>query len=412
MMHASRDVAAEGRGENRVGTYAKAIFDADNHMYETKDALLRYLPEQYRSAIRFVEVEGRTRIALQNRITDYIPNPTFEVVAAPGTFGDFYAARNTEGRTLRQMAGDPIRARPEFREPAPRLALMDEQGIEKALMYPTLANLVEQRIENDPELVGAVIHSLNRWMLDTWTFDYKGRIFATPVLTLGIVEAAIDELNWVLENGARAVLIRPEPAFGYRGSRSFGLPEFDPFWREVQRAGVPVCFHAADTIIEAYVNLWEPPGASQSAFGRSPFRMMAEGHRDIEDTIASLVCHGTLSRFPDLRLASVENGTGWLPHLMENLDRVAHMMPQEFSGDPLEQLRRSFYFNPFWEDDLRQLIELVGADRVLFGSDYPHPEGLAEPRDYLQRVDGLDAGELDLVMHDNATALLGLAATA
>jgi len=153
MMHASRDVAAEGRGENRVGTYAKAIFDADNHMYETKDALLRYLPEQYRSAIRFVEVEGRTRIALQNRITDYIPNPTFEVVAGPARSGFLRGAQH-RGPHLAPDGRRPDPGTSEFREPAPRLALMDEQGIEKALMYPTLANLVEQRIENDPSWWG------------------------------------------------------------------------------------------------------------------------------------------------------------------------------------------------------------------------------------------------------------------
>jgi len=140
-------------GGEQGGTYAKAIFDADNHMYETKDALLRYLPEQYRSAIRFVEVEGRTRIALQNRITDYIPNPTFEVWPRPARSGFLRGAQHRgphlapDGRRP-----DPGTSRVPRARSAPRPH--DEQGIEKALMYPTLANLVEQRIENDPELVG------------------------------------------------------------------------------------------------------------------------------------------------------------------------------------------------------------------------------------------------------------------
>jgi len=163
MMHASRDVAAEGRGRTG-GTYAKAIFDADNHMYETKDALLRYLPEQYRSPY----VSSRSRPHPHRAAEPHHrlhPNPTFEVWRARHV-RDFYAARNTEGRTLRQMAGDPIRARPEFREPAPRSPSWTSRASRRPHV-PTLANLVEQRIENDPELVGAVIHSLNRWMLDT-----------------------------------------------------------------------------------------------------------------------------------------------------------------------------------------------------------------------------------------------------
>ena len=84
----------------------------------------------------------------------------------------------------------------------PRLELMDEQGIDRALMFPTLASLVEERMRDDPELIHVVIHALNEWMYETWQFDYEGRIFATPVITLPIVEKAIEELEWVVERGA------------------------------------------------------------------------------------------------------------------------------------------------------------------------------------------------------------------
>lgn len=60
------------------------LFDADNHLYETEDALTRYLPKQYEGAIQYVQVKGRTKIAIRGRISDYIPNPTFSVVAGRG----------------------------------------------------------------------------------------------------------------------------------------------------------------------------------------------------------------------------------------------------------------------------------------------------------------------------------------
>ena len=78
---------------------------------------------------------------------------------------------------------------------------MDEQGIDRALMFPTLASLVEERMRDDPELTHAAIHALNQWLHETWTFDYEGRIFTTPVITLPIVERAIEELEWVVERG-------------------------------------------------------------------------------------------------------------------------------------------------------------------------------------------------------------------
>src|SRR3974390_842385 len=98
-----------------------------------------------------------------------------------------------------------------WREPAARLALMDEQGLDRTLMFPTLASLVEERMRDDPELIHVVIHALNEWMYETWRLDFEGRIFSTPVVTLPIVDKAIEELEWVVERGARAVLIRPAP---------------------------------------------------------------------------------------------------------------------------------------------------------------------------------------------------------
>ena len=84
------------------------IFDADNHMYETPDALTRHLPEEYAGVIQYVQVKGRTKIAVKGQISDYIPNPTFEVVAAPGAQEDFFKTGNPDGKTRREIFGRPM----------------------------------------------------------------------------------------------------------------------------------------------------------------------------------------------------------------------------------------------------------------------------------------------------------------
>jgi hypothetical protein len=136
------------------------VFDADNHLYETQDALTKFLPERYRGAIDYVDVRGRAKIVVRGRISDYIPNPTFEVVARPGAQEDYFRHGNPEGKNRREIFGDPMRSIPAFREPAPRVALMDEQGIDRALMFPTLASLIEERLRDDVELTHAAIHAL------------------------------------------------------------------------------------------------------------------------------------------------------------------------------------------------------------------------------------------------------------
>jgi hypothetical protein len=91
------------------------VFDADNHLYETEDAFTRHLPSQFSGLIKYVQINGRTKIAVNNVISDYIPNPTFEVVAKPGAFMPFFSGHNPEGKTLRELAGEPMRAVPAFR---------------------------------------------------------------------------------------------------------------------------------------------------------------------------------------------------------------------------------------------------------------------------------------------------------
>src|SRR5215203_3443458 len=104
------------------------VFDADNHLYETKESFTKFLPEKYKKVVDYVDVRGRTKIVIKGTISDYIPNPTFEVVARPGAQEEYFRIGNPEGKSYRELIGDPIKSIPAFREPGPRLELMDELG--------------------------------------------------------------------------------------------------------------------------------------------------------------------------------------------------------------------------------------------------------------------------------------------
>jgi len=381
------------------------VFDADNHLYETEDALTRYLPKEYESTVQYVQVKGRTKIAILGQISEYIPNPTFEVVARPGAMEEYYRHGNPDGKSRREIFGEPMRSIPAFREPGPRLAVMDELGIDRTLMFPTLASLIEERMRHYPELIHAVIHALNEWLFETWSFNYQDRIFTTPVITLPIVEKAIAELDWALERGARAILVRPAPVPGYGGSRSFAFEEFDPFWKRVEEAGVLVGMHSSDSGYARYTSDWEGGLNEMLPFKPNAFRQVAEW-RPIQDAVAAWVCHGALFRFPNLKVALIENGSSWVQPLMETLADVHKKMPQEFLGDPVEAIRNSIHISPFYEDDLSKLTDLLGVDRVLFGSDYPHPEGLAHPSHYLDAIETLSDADQAKIMGGNLSRLI------
>ncbi|MGD6749612.1 amidohydrolase family protein [Streptomyces sp. BH105] len=381
------------------------LFDADNHLYETEETLTKHLPDRYRGAIQYVQVNGRTKIAVRGQISEYIPNPTFDVVARPGAMEDYFRHGNPEGKSRREIFGDPMRAVPAFREPGPRMKLMDELGIDRTLMFPTLASLVEERMRDDPEMIHAVVHSLNQWLDEVWSFNYHARIFTVPVVSLPIVDKAIEELDWCVERGAKAILVRPAPVPGFRGSRSFALPEFDPFWKRVVEHDILVTMHSSDSGYAKYSSDWEGAGGEMLPFKTNVFRMMDQW-RPVQDAVASWVCHGALFRFPELKIAVIENGSDWIAPLLQNLADVYKKAPEGFAGDPVAAVKRSIHVSPFWEEDLGELADLIGEDKVLFGSDYPHPEGLAEPTSYVDALAGMDQERQAKIMGGNLARLL------
>jgi predicted TIM-barrel fold metal-dependent hydrolase len=133
------------------------------------------------------------------------------------------------------------------------------------------------------------------------------------------------------------------------------------------------------------------------------------GKRPIQDTMSALVCHGVLSRFPDLRVASVENGGDWVVPFLHHLADVHRKMPHAFDEDPIEAFKRNVWISPFHEDDLGGLIDVMGADHILFGSDYPHPEGLAEPCSYIDHLPAdMPQEDVAKIMGGNLGQLMGV----
>jgi predicted TIM-barrel fold metal-dependent hydrolase len=142
-------------------------------------------------------------------------------------------------------------------------------------------------------------------------------------------------------------------------------------------------------------------------FRLDAFRMLTTGKRPIEDTAAALTCHGLLTRFPDLRIASIENGADWVMPFLDHLEDTYRKMPQMFDEDPIEAFKRNVYIAPFHEDDIAKLVEVMGIDHLLFGSDYPHPEGLAEPCSYADHLPpGMPREDVEKIMGGNLARIM------
>ena len=167
--------------------------------------------------------------------------------------------------------------------------------------------------------------------------------------------------------------------------------------------------HNADSGYDRYASDWEGGRDEFQGFNQTLFRaFLYEESRHIFDTLAAFVAHGLFQRFPLLRVGVVENGGAWVPRLLDCFDRVYKKMPGRFDEHPGDTLRRHVWINPFHEDDMRYLVDALGADRVLFGSDFPHPEGLGDPVVFVNELAGLPEPVIEQVMGRNLVELLSL----
>lgn len=391
-----------------MSTVNYPIYDVDRHFYEPPEAFLRHLPKQFRKEFQYVQINGRTKLAVGGVLSDYIPNPTFDVVAAPGSHEMWYRGENPEGLSLREFGGDPVPSHPAFFNGEAHLKVMDEQGIHAGLFIPTLGSVIEERLSHKPDAIAALFHSSNQWLAEECGFARDNRLFPVPMINLIDVDKAVQELEFVLAAGARVVGVRPAPVAGLTGGRSMGFTEFDPFWARVNEAKIFVMLHVSDSGYDKINSWWTAGGKGEfRPFEKEPFGEVLDWMgRAISDTLAALICHGVFDRFPDVRVASLENGTSWLEPLLGRLAHIYKKMPKSFKRDPVETFRRHVFVSPFYEDPVDKLIDLIGVERVLFGSDWPHPEGLTHPRDFFKDIDMLDEAQTQRVMSTNLKGLL------
>lgn len=384
------------------------VCDVDNHMYENTEAFTKFLPPGYEGLIKYIDEGNRQRIAIKDHIDRAIPNPTFSRVAVPG-------GQENDPLKRRSIAGLDA-----FYDVEPRFKLMQEYGIDGALMWPTLGSVMEQAMPEDPYAVSVAFHALNQWMHEHWTFDYEDAVFATPMISMAHVPTAIEELQWVAERGARCVYISSAPAAGFGGYRSIALKEYDPFWDLMEETGIVAGFH--QVVNRRYpVDLLDldgngiagryfaPPGFGQGTPGAQAFRMIATPRWQVSDFLASMIGHGCLTRHPRLKVAIVEFFTDWVRPLLDQCAKAYEKAPMLYDEHPLDQLKRNVFIHVFHDPNPVELIGRLGVENSMWGSDFPHPEGLRDPLAFSEEITSMPLEHQKLVMGGNLRRLLNVA---
>lgn len=380
-------------------------FDCDNHYYEALDAFTRHLdPKLGPRTVQWAEINGRKYHVVGGRVSHAVVNPTFDPIAKAGAMHDYFRG-NPDGRQPWEFLAErePIPA--EYRDRDARLARMDEFGLDKIWLFPTLGMLYEELLKHDPEAVTITFTAFNRWVEEDWGFAYRDRIFGAPYISLADVDWAVRELEWALERDARTIVMRAAAPTTAAGPFPVSNERFDPFWARVNEAGITVVVHAGDS------------GYSSNGYGQDGFAAQFSGGQwkptiksfHIEqaafDFLITMSFDKLFDRFPNVRVASVENGSEFLGNLFKKLRSTDRKMPGYFGGDPVEKFREHVWINPFWEDDVYEVVDHMGADRVLFGSDWPHIEGMPRPLDYVAELKEFDDATQRRILLENVAEL-------
>jgi predicted TIM-barrel fold metal-dependent hydrolase len=386
----------------------KAI-DVDNHYYETLDAFTRHLDKKFkRRGVQMVADGRRTLAVIGERVNHFIPNPTFDPIIVPGCLDLLFRGEIPEGvDPASLMKVERLAEHPEYQNRDARITVMETQGVETVFMWPTFACGVEEALKHDIEATTASLHAFNLWLDEDWGFDRPDhRIIAAPIISLADPEKAVAEVDFVLARGAKLVLVRPAPVPGVVKPRSLGDPVHDPVWARLTEAGVPVGFHLSDSGYLHIAAMWGGMSTFEGFGAKDPLDQVLLDDRAIHDAMASMIVHGVFTRHPRLKVVSIENGSYFVHRLIKRLKKAANNQPKMFPEDPVEQLRTNVWIAPYYEDDLPQLAEVIGVDKILFGSDWPHGEGLESPISFVEELTDFSDADVRKIMRDNALGLL------
>jgi len=273
--------------------------------------------------------------------------------------------------------------------------------------------------QDDVDAIYANTRAFNRWIHDQIGYNHQNRIFLPPYISLADVDLAVAEVERVIDEGTPMVLFLPGHAHGgrdnTRGGRSIADPHFDPVWARINEAGVRVATHLAPTDYAKYGADWsEDPDAVLRDFDGLQW-VLYWGDRPAMETVAGMIMHNLFGRFPDLHVLVAEQGTIWLPYILRKLDH-AHAMGRrakwgKLDRRPREIFRDHFIVPPFPEENVQRVVQEVGIEPIVFGSDFPHGEGLAYPRQYVAaQLQGMDERTVAAIMRDNLARFLRLPA--
>lgn len=393
--------------------YTGPIFDCDSHIHEPHyDFMKEYLPAPLHKDWLLARREGPEGFGLylgERKVHNAEANPQ-GLVPPPGKLKEWLQAMK-EGKSNVEGWIEPTLDMYDVKE---RLKTLDRFGVEGAIQF--CGEFVATFGYYNPDKSGvAVLNAYNRYVNDQFSFNYKDRIYTTGCLSLWDLEESIKETEWLIKQGVRVVVMPMGPAHG----KSAADPYFDPIYARLNEAGVTLTYHVSEaTFMHPLIRAWGETPLQSRRTGQTAWQwQFCYSEIPVQMHLANMVYWNFFERFPNIRVASVENGCQWLPSFLEKMDKMRGMAKNGFwpmgqlKERPSNIFKRHVWVVAYPEDNIKDVTDRIGtSDCIVMGSDYPHAEGVPEPRDFFKEaLTDLPAQTAREIMYDNGRKLVPLA---
>lgn len=371
--------------------------DADGHILEPRDTWLEYITPRYRDrAIRIdYDEHGHEVLLIDGKSLSTVYG---RLASLGGIEMDPTSLLQTD--RYRYEDGCPEGA---F-NPEARIKVLDEEGIDIALLYPTIGICWEGQTK-DAVLAHAYTEAYNRWLVDFCSHDPK-RLVPIAHLNLLDVDLAIKEMKRAHAAGCRGIYISPD--MYARGRKRFDDPSLDPFWATAQDLDLPVAFHVVvrDQPTTSYV---DPLDADGARFGLFNFAFLAI---DVMAGFTELLTTGVLERFPRLKVSVLEAGANWISAWLDRLDHKFEVMHSTtiLTMKPSEYFKRQCLVSADPDESITaDVVRHIGADYFIWASDYPHIDAsMGVVKEMRERLQSLPLPDQRKVLGENAVRFYGL----
>ncbi|MDB5445714.1 MAG: putative aminocarboxymuconate-semialdehyde decarboxylase [Phenylobacterium sp.] len=325
------------------------VFSADSHIVEP--------PEMWQQRVepRFRDRAPRVVRSLNDQPGEFY---VFEELKPIGVTRFFGAGHLHERQKWLAFEANGFDAAPQsVRDPSARLVEQDRDGVDGELLFPTMGMVI--LAAKDDELKAACFRAVNAHLAEYCAYA-PNRLVGAGVVSLHDVPTAIRDLEAAVKMGLRGVLVTGSP-----GAEGFGAARLDPFWAAAQEMDIPLTMHDLQV-----------RGEVAFTGGQLTFFMLP---MEIQTALADMIVGGIFDRFPKLKVCSAENDVGWLPHFVHRLEHfVTKIGARERTVQrlPSEVVRENIWASTQFEGStiLEYVSKAVGADRIMWGSDYPHPD--------------------------------------